>query len=556
MRKTAVLIFALVCAQMIRAQGPQNIKGTYGSGPPQSSTVIGDVGSRYIDTSANPPAVYICTAISVNGNGIPSCTWTIGRGNVNATMGPVINVANYGASTSLADNNTAFTAAAAAALASGLTAGNPVIEQSVSTNCTSCTSLNPSISILPGDSVLIFVQGAFNRTITASDANGTPYSLAISQLTNGTSISLLVSEPSGALGAASSVTVTQSGAAQNMGVLVITVANVGSYRYSPAAGTTNTNTGTNTATATLATTSTLDTNNIVLTGFGWFLSGNSSAATQNTGTLLTTFPEVANTQGGAAVVATTQASVGAVTQTINLTPNNTWAAIAVELRSRTYSIPTVYIPAPTAAGTNYRYSGGLVFNYPTVLKCEPGAVLDYTGNAHAVDLGPLAGLTNATIMENWIVDGCSFTGGGRMTEGIFLANFNVFTNISNSIFRNFGNSTSYMIWADQHNWDIEVGPRNRFIVSDYIPRNVFMMNGSVPVSSTSFARIHDNVAACWMGDAPGSTGCDAAHSGAGFVLDGQDSIFDLNNVAFFNPAVKLRCTQSCAGVRLWNAPLK
>jgi hypothetical protein len=57
------------------AQGEQNIKGTYGAGAPASSIVpSGGVNSRYLDINAG--VEYICTAITVNGSGVPSCTWT------------------------------------------------------------------------------------------------------------------------------------------------------------------------------------------------------------------------------------------------------------------------------------------------------------------------------------------------------------------------------------------------------------------------------------------------------------------------------------------------
>jgi hypothetical protein len=62
------------------AQGEQNIKGTYGAGAPASSIVpSGGVNSRYLDINAG--VEYICTAITVNGSGVPSCTWTqVGSG--------------------------------------------------------------------------------------------------------------------------------------------------------------------------------------------------------------------------------------------------------------------------------------------------------------------------------------------------------------------------------------------------------------------------------------------------------------------------------------------
>lgn len=106
-------------------------------------------------------------------------------------------------------------------------------------------------------------------------------------------------------------------------------------------------------------------------------------------------------------------------------------------------------PLTVLFGTGvYKYSSGLAFTKPVRIKCEPGAVFDYSGVAHAMDLGA-SGLTSATIDSGpYSVQGCTFIGGSTQTAGIYTNAFVPNVTIQDVWMRDFGPSNS-SVWQIQ-----------------------------------------------------------------------------------------------------------
>jgi hypothetical protein len=445
--------------------------------------------------------------------------------------GPVINVTGspYNASNTLADNNSAFTAAATAANAVSLTAGNPAIEQAVAgVSCsTACSGITTSVPILNGDTVLVLIVG-FNASHTFTVTAGTNTFFQINPAVSNTSIIIPFATAPSQATAASSVTVTDSGT-DPLGVIIVTAKNVGSYNIGGTA------TGGGTALAAGATV-TYQANDIMLTGMAWYVAGNTSA-TANVGTIQVQVPGTASIDGEAVVTSNPASAYTSIANSVTLSGSANWSNFNIDLRSRTDVKPTVYIPA---AATPYFYSGGLSFSQPMTLKCEPGAVLWYIGSAHAVDFGPTTA-TAATITYPYILDGCTFMGGVNQTQGVFFNEGVIVGGVRNSTFRNFGNINGWMIAGAGNNWDLEIGPQNRFHVTDNVSRNGVAMNLS-HVSTLSYLRFHDNEMYCINPEQITSLGCGTSATGIGILMDGEFSRVYHNNLAFFNPIIESICS--------------
>lgn len=472
---------------------------------------------------------YTSTGTQVSGASVDlSSSFTVTRVPVSGgganSAGPVINVSSFGASSATADNNAAFTAASTAYNAATLTAGNPAVKNSAQgPNCVTCTSVVVSMNIAPLDTVFVFLTDfTAGATVTVTDNGGNVYSqLAIV----GGAIRMWATVASGAVASATTITVTTTDTPRNLNAMVVSFTNVGSYRFAP------TITGSGTSSTPTYTATTGDTNNLLVTGFEWF-NGGSQTASQNTGTLQQSCAATPTTTG-CAVVTQSAASLGtALTNSITLSASSTWQAIGLELRSRTYALPVLYIPAGT-----YNYSGGLSLGQPGTLKCD-GATLNYIGSAHAVDVGA-SGLTNATQTLSPIgVDGCVFNGGALMTEGVFFNRDNGQIFVRNSTFRNFGNSTSHMIAGTCENWDGEV-EGNRFYITDGSPRIVYISStGACSQPGNNFVRFHDNNMQCWTGDNPATT-CTNGQGGVGISVGSFQARIVHNDLASWSPMIRV-----------------
>ena len=190
--------------------------------------------------------------------------------------------------------------------------------------------------------------------------------------------------------------------------------------------------------------------------------------------------------------------------------------------------PTVYIPYGV-----YKYASGLSFTQPVTVRCETGTILNYTGSAHAMDIGP-TGLTSSTYQQGiYTVDHCGFTGGASMTEGIFVNQYIVHSRIWKNNFSNFGNATStvYAVWFDGFNWSIDVG-NDDWYTNDNVRRNGVFVHALDTNSQLSF---HDNQLANVSGAFGGSCG---TGGGTGVYVTGTGSRVINNNFACgWNPAV-------------------
>jgi hypothetical protein len=167
------------------------------------------------------------------------------------------------------------------------------------------------------------------------------------------------------------------------------------------------------------------------------------------------------------------------------TDNSTTIAAAFTASNgfATNNIPTVYFDCDTGSTTcTYNYGGSGISplnpTKPTTIMCAPGVTLNYTGTAHAVDLGP-TGLTLATYhTSRYTVQGCRFTGGASYTAGIYVNNYIINTAILYNEFWNFGvsyvggaASTAATITYDRNVWEPLVDG-NFWRDSDGVTRNM------------------------------------------------------------------------------------
>ena len=122
----------------------------------------------------------------------------------------------------------------------------------------------------------------------------------------------------------------------------------------------------------------------------------------------------------------------------------------------TNGIPTVYFDCNTNGQTvcQYNYGGsGVSPINPTVattILCAPGTTLNYTGSAHAVDVGP-TGLSQVST-DRYTIQGCRWTGGASYTAGIYFNDYVANTLVAFNEFWNFGNRTAYSIVYPGNNW--------------------------------------------------------------------------------------------------------
>lgn len=452
------------------------------------------------------------------------------------SQGPVINVTNPaysgGASSALVDNNAAFTAAFAASNTTSTATGAiiPAPHTAPQTSLiVSSTTMQFNFTMSKGDTVYVFIQDSNARAFTITTDGGTTFT-QLGTATNsagGGQLQVFRSTIGGAL-QSSLMTVAQGGAAESYTVAAVALANVLSdVLGTPVTGSSVSPTISQTTTAA---------NSFVLGSCVWWNNA-TIALTSTAGTLLTNSGATV-TNLGLALWGTAKPTLSSQSSSGTLGSTAAWACQSVEVKSggtNTY-IPNVFIPAGY-----YYYSGGINPTISTTITCAPGAYLNYTGSAHAVDLGP-AGLSFITAHHlPYIVDGCSFVGGTNMTQGIYMQPFIESVGIRNSLFYNFGNATSYMIASSNDNWDIEVGPQNRFLTDDYQPRKVFIENLN-HINGNSFGRIHDNQIWCVQGYQ--NLGCSAAQAATAITFDGSSNRFYHNNIMFMNPAVLFFCSNT------------
>jgi hypothetical protein len=458
-----------------------------------------------------------------------------------APPGPVINALAFNVSPLLVDNGPNFTAAINAVKAAAFVpSGTPTFRSaSPIVHGTSINSLSPVLTYNNGDTVLVCIHNSPSpqRTITVTDTGGSGFGTRVPFFVNGGNGSLVCfSTAPGGAKASTGITVTLSGGATSFGVSAIAYSNVGSF------GTPNPTLTATGATATGALTlPTEDNNDVTVTAFSWF-NGSAISASQNTGTLQQSFTSSAS-EGGVALATNTSAtpSAGLLTN-VTFSGATNWMAMGISLRSVTPVLPTLVIPPGF-----YNYSSGLSMPVPMAIECQSQPFLNYTGTAHAVDIGP-TGLTSTNEMWPFFIKGCGFTGAASATAGLFGNTFTTFIGLSYNTFLNFGSPTAPSIQMQCSNWDVEYGPQNRFLTTDGIPRGNLEMNHG-GCDNTSFLRARNNFAFCLNGQSAGNSGgCAHANAGFGFIIDGKNSRVEESNIAFLNPDVEMRCSNApCQG---------
>lgn len=223
------------------------------------------------------------------------------------------------------------------------------------------------------------------------------------------------------------------------------------------------------------------------------------------------------------------------------------AAAFTAANAVTTGSPIVYFGCNSASATcEYNYSGaGTSAINPTIpmtIECSgQNVLLNYTGTAHAVDLGP-SGLAQAT--SQWLpytIKNCGFTGGANYTEGIFVQNWITNVAILHNVFKNYGNRTGYTINAinqnysfliDGNNWDNTDG-NNRNILDFHLAANAF----------TQF--VNNNIACI---SATGQA-CAVANPAVGLWL--RDAFIDDNIMLGPEPLIRMSSEATGGGLGLW-----
>ncbi|MCC2361667.1 hypothetical protein LKM19_12950 [Bacillus cereus] len=182
----------------------------------------------------------------------------------------------------------------------------------------------------------------------------------------------------------------------------------------------------------------------------------------------------------------------------------------------------------------YKYSDGLFFFKHVKLKGN-SAILNYTGNAKALELGS-RNLTISNYQTQFIIDGLTFTGGQNMTHGIFVNRFVTKPKFLNTTFSNFGNPTAYSLWLNGDNWDTMLFNFSWYSNTTY-KQNFFKVN-SQNLNSTR-VRILGSVLTN-----------QSVVRGMGVWLDGGYCEIAHSKVEGFSPNVRLGSL--CAGTSLNN----
>lgn len=459
-----------------------------------------------------------------------------------SSQGPVINVTNAtyagGVSSANADNNAQFTAAVTALNAATSTGpsssgvGTPV---SGSNQGSVSTTLTISMTYSAGTTVVCFVMdNGTPRAITITDSGGSKFtqiSNGFTQAASGT-LRLFMTAP-GAAKASTLVTLTNNGASETLSFACAAYPNV-SVVYNQL------NTQTATTTTMSVSQTTTRQNSSIVAACGFF---NSNVATfsATTGTLRTSQPSSAST-AGLALLDNPGTSLGSVTDAGTFSASTNSNCTTVELQSNGTSTqrPTLYVPAGF-----YFYSGGIAPTVPMTLKCDDGAILYYTGNAHAADFGPTGLSTLTASSYPYYVDGCTFTGAGTATQGLFFNTALTVIGIRNTRFENFGPPSTntpatdfWMVAANGSNWDVEIGPQVRVQITDGIGRNFYRTNLAL-VDAFSFSRVHNIEMYCYTTTFFGNSRACSPQPGIGMYLDSSSNIVDGNSLAFFNPDIEI-----------------
>lgn len=488
----------------------------------------------------------------------PSFNSTLGSSSSSpSSQGPVINVTNSiyagGALSSNADNNAQFTSAVAALNAStnpsiSTALGTPVLASGVTPGA---TTLNWSATVPANATTIMFIgDQSSHHAMTASDTGGTIYSQVsgAQSLVAAGSMTVHASAPGG-MKSSTGFGLQWSGSQPNAVVSISYPSGVSLVTNPIGASSGGAGTAFTFSQTMLRAGSTLAVGCV-------FFNSNAATFSATTGTVQTQVASTATVQG-VVLMTNTGTSIGSnVTVAGNFSAATNTACVGIEIQTYGTStqLPTLYVPAGS-----YNYSGGLNPTIPALLKCEPGAVLNYTGSGHAVDMGPIGGSPASLPTWPYYVDGCTFSGGQNATQGVFFQPNTVIVGVRNSTFVNFGPASTgvngfYAVAGQCDQWDEEIGPQNRFLTTDLIPRN-YVRNNIGACDMDSFLRVHDSEFYCLAG--PGGANainCNAGQSGIGIYADGLQHIISLNSFGWLNPDIIMACANAtfCYGSKIDN----
>jgi len=216
------------------------------------------------------------------------------------------------------------------------------------------------------------------------------------------------------------------------------------------------------------------------------------------------------------------------------------ASVFTASNAITSGIPTVYFTCETGKQCQYNYSAGIHPTIPTTIRCDPGVTLDYTGSAHAVDLGPTT-LTGSTYQTTYVVQGCRFTGGAMMTEGIYVNNLVLAPRILNNTFLNWGGTNN--VFGIYFNGEVDdpLVQGNTFIDIDNAVHNMLRVDPGSGGAISSQLRFIDNwgYAAMPPGMMNMEGGSSADNAGIGVWAAGIKSQIKNNNLNWFQPDVRI-----------------
>ncbi len=228
----------------------------------------------------------------------------------------------------------------------------------------------------------------------------------------------------------------------------------------------------------------------------------------------------------------------------NGSTDNSTAIAAAFTASNAYTlgIPTVYFDCDTSATVcEYNYGGSgtspIAPTVPTTILCAPGVYLNYTGSAHAADIGQ-TGLT-APDGRPYTIEGCTFTGAASSTHGIYFNLYAMQTRIINNFFFKFGNRTGANIKYTGGNWK-SVVQGNQWWDNDGVTRNILDSHDG---SNTDIQFI-GNTIEC---ETSGGTACSVSTIGYGLWLAGTPTIIG-NAIQFHQPLIRL----ADSGAASWN----
>jgi hypothetical protein len=219
------------------------------------------------------------------------------------------------------------------------------------------------------------------------------------------------------------------------------------------------------------------------------------------------------------------------------------ASVFTASNAITSGIPTVYFPCQTGKQCQYNYGGTGVSPInplvPTTIVCDMGVTLNYTGSAHAIDVGP-TGLSAVQAFKLYRISGCGFTDSGSETDGIFVNAWIAYMEVDHNSFYNTPASASATAWAalfsgDGNNFWMNVHD-NYYIVDNGMPSNFFKSAASTNLDSQ--LHFSHNLVGCVTAPVAG-VGCSTAQAGVGVQANAVGSEISGNDINFMNPDIML-----------------